>query len=231
VVDLFPDLEYEFNEDFSLATPEYKPLQAKKRNQLKALFKFILEKLHVLAICDRDSDILKVRAWTISIRGHYSYRSISDDFFMLLSQRISASGTIDVQNLRPSCGIHYRLGDLLKLKEKSPIPLSSILSEYQRVQRVLDFNQINIFSDSPEEAKIRFREAGIQNANAYDLSTCAVIAACLQSNYFIGTSSKVSFWIASLRAHIHGLESSLPSRNLREVENLLGEKLPLVSIY
>jgi hypothetical protein len=55
-----------------------------------------------------------------------------------------------------------------------------------------------------------------RNANSIE-----VIAEATRAKYFIGTSSKISFWISSIRSQIYSLPSSIPQVNKHELQNMV----------
>jgi hypothetical protein len=66
-----------------------------------------------------------------------------------------------------------------------------------------NFNKIVIFSDSIEVARKKLSILGKITTNIEYSNTPTIIAIvnCLKSGYFIGTNSKVSFWIEMLRQY------------------------------
>ena len=169
--------------------------------------------------------------WTLSLRGHYSYRSITNEFYSLLEKSIREVKGIDSVDQKSTCVIHYRLGDLLELQEKNPIPVEVIFDELEKARHKLFFINVVVFSDSPKVALERFSKFGIQNVSAPDVNTLEVIANSIRAGYFIGTSSKISFWIAGLRASIFESSSSLPISNDREYRNMLHEATNSITGY
>jgi hypothetical protein len=103
--------------------------------------------------------------------------------------------------------IHYRLGDLLTLEEKSPIPkerLSRVLGN------ILDlgFADFVVDSDSPEIAVSNIREVlslsgYIDNTkiSLFNGSLLEFISTGIEANVFVGTNSKISIWIALFRVN------------------------------
>jgi hypothetical protein len=66
-----------------------------------------------------------------------------------------------------------------------------------------NFNRIVLFSDSIEVARKKLSVLGKFTTNIEYSNTPTIIALvnCLKSGYFIGTNSKVSFWIEMLRRY------------------------------
>jgi hypothetical protein len=64
-----------------------------------------------------------------------------------------------------------------------------------------------------------------------DSDTIGVMANSIDSKFFIGTSSKISFWIAGIRAQIRRSPSLLPSNNSTQFAGLEGKSRDLISTY
>jgi hypothetical protein len=231
VVELFSDFRYIYQEDFgSLAnSTESKP---KSRNtDIRTHLKNILLRIGFIAHCSDDFSTDKLRPWVLSLRGHYSYRSISPDFLADLKKSILNKEFATPVANESSCCIHYRLGDLLTLSEKKPISSLSVLSEFKTIQKLYDFSKLIVFSDSPIEAKQRFSTAGTQLLEVPNSSTTQVIANSVHAKYFIGTSSKISFWIAAIRAVVDQGRSSLPGINVDQFKGLVRGHTELINLY
>ncbi len=229
VVGLFPYCDFVFEDDFSsgdeLDVSPSKTISSSSRK----FFKNILLKVGLIAFCNDNAQTNKLKPWVLSIRGHYSYRKISDVFLLSLKELVTS---IEMVELDPNtCCIHYRLGDLLLIDKKSPISVNVLLREYSYVCQSYDFLNVCIYSDSPEEASRRFSRMAAKKISAPNASTIAVIANSISASYFIGTSSKISFWIAGIRALDNQLRSSLPRKNELEFRGLLDERLALISQY
>jgi hypothetical protein len=231
VTELFQDFEYQYEEDF----------QPRKENPAEALgvskfnsrefAKRILVSLGLLAICNDDNSTRRLFPWVLSIRGHYSYRGISEDFLRQLALMSLASSKIDLAEFKEACVLHYRLGDLLTLSEKNPISVSRLASEYSSIKKQMCFRKLIVFSDSPSEVTRSFTPLIQDDVEVLDFPTSQVIASAVSSKYFVGTSSKVSFWIASIRAVVHGNRSALPRENYSQYTGLLGSQSSLVDEY
>jgi hypothetical protein len=230
VVELFPEISFSYLDDFSKSSVGAEPGMNSARTWYTSCLKGLLTLLGLMQTCDNDNSFKRVRFWTQSIRGHYSYRTISSEFLLTLSERLQLAsqrieGKVDV------CSVHYRLGDLLNLENKHPILPITILDELERICKGSDFSAIEIYSDSPSRAQELLDPHGGQNVFAPDLDTVSVLARATQTEYFIGTSSKVSFWIAAIRSAVFKKQSSIPVRNKREITGLLNQDFRHVHLY
>lgn len=231
VISLFPAFEYELRDDYLGEKFSENFTGPSLRDSFRALLKKSMRVLFFLQTANDDHEFLRVKVWTLSLRGHYSYRSVTNEFYSLLEKSIREVKGIDSVDQKSTCVIHYRLGDLLELQEKNPIPVEVIFDELEKERHKLFFINVVVFSDSPKVALERFSKFGIQNVSAPDVSTLEVIANSIRAGYFIGTSSKISFWIAGLRASIFESSSSLPISNDREYRNMLHEATNSITGY
>lgn len=235
ILDLFPDFEYKIIRDFSEKSASTSTDRIKysilPHNFFQTYIKLVLKNMGIVASCNNDIEFSKLKPWAIEIRGHYSYQTIDANFhkqlFEILTNAFGPAGVYP----RKNCAIHYRLGDLLTLDNKDPISLDDIIGEYERINRNLRFNKLVIYSDSPIVAFENFKHMGIGNIETPVIETTEVLFEATQSVYFIGTSSKVSFWIAALRSVVLDSRSSLPVKNLLQYKEMLGDKISLINTY
>ena len=235
VVELFPEWDYEYVSDFEVSL--HGPLKSKInrfpsiRHRLAELAKRFAIATRILANCNDDFQYSQIRFWTLACRGHYSHRLIADSFYDMFANALRVPDDNHVKGFSHFIGIHYRLGDLLTLEQKSPVPTESILSECERVMKARDLDSLVIFSDSPEIARGAFDVLRYSNITTPNFNTVGVISSAIFSDYFLGTSSKVSFWVAAMRSKKFMLESSLPSSNQAQMKRMLGQAVNLVHFY
>jgi hypothetical protein len=198
-----PNLEFEVVtvNDFK----ERNENQSLKSHKRPISISFLIKKFLILfgfvATANSSSEFNKIKPWIISLRGHYFYRQVSPSFYSYLLSFINSSEEKNVDK-KFNISIHYRMGDLLKLKEKSYVPVAKITDELFRVLSQHQNIDLNLYSDSPKEASDLLKNSGVETAiNVHDLPAIEVIRACYKSNYFIGTNSKISLWIVNLRRY------------------------------
>lgn len=230
VVDLFPEILFEYADDFSKPGIGGDARVRTLRSRLSPYLKRFFSQFGLMQSCDDDASFKRVRFWTRSIRGHYSYRTISQEFLEILSCRLQAASQRN-EGRDEVCSVHYRLGDLLHLENKHPIAPYLILKEIDRLSKIFHFSAIEIYSDSPSRALKLLDPQGGQNMSALDLDTLTVLNRAIQTEYFLGTSSKVSFWIAGIRSVVFNKQSSIPAQNRREVTGLLNGDFKQVHLY
>lgn len=230
VVELFPEISFQYIDDFSSREGGNNPGIPNLRANLSPILKALLTFLKVTLSCDDDASFKKIRIWTRSIRGHYSYRTIKPEFLEILNDRIE---NISEDNWIKEgvCSIHYRLGDLLHLENKGPLAPKVVLGELDRLSKLSNFSEVEVFSDSPSRALELLNPSGQQKMTASDVGTISVLARAIQADSFLGTSSKVSFWIAGIRSVVFGKKSSIPSPNKREIAGLLQNDFKDIRFY
>jgi hypothetical protein len=231
VTELFPHFEYKYEEDFQLKKGGWVKAPNLPRYTLKKFLKTILISTGFLAECNENRSTGSLRPWVFSIRGHYSYREVSANFLRQLDKITLAMSNFDSATSKTECALHYRLGDLLTITEKNPISPSRLASKFKSIKQEIPFSKLTVFSDSPSEVLSRLTPLIQVEINILDLPTSQVIASAVRSEYFIGTSSKVSFWIAAVRSVVYGNRSALPSENFPQYARMIGKQIHCIDLY
>ncbi len=202
------------------------------RKTFRKILKWLVSAFGIVASGDTDLEFQRIRPWVRQIRGHYSRRTISRSF--LLKLEFFLNSTLDAStSFSNDVAIHYRLGDLLALAEKTPINAGRVATELIRIRR--DYpGRISLFSDSPQTASKLLANLGI----ACDISdsfreSLEVINLARNASYFIGTSSKISYWIICLRHLDENLvTSSMPTSDESNLTPLIGRRASkLINYY
>jgi hypothetical protein len=105
--------------------------------------------------------------------------------------------------IKEAIGIHYRLGDLLDLSEKTFVKAARILKLIENDYIDSKFDWCVVFSDSPIKAKSLLHSL----AQNFDLeipeeNTLSTIQKLSQYRNFIGTNSKISIWVVLFRDYL-----------------------------
>lgn len=179
----------------------------------KSILARILTFLGFLSNCDESRSFNKLKPWVLEVRGHYSYRRIKQSTAQKIYRQLIDGNQTD--SVDPYIGVHDRLGDLMSLASKGPTPVDSLLSEMQKgIQRNPTLN-VKVFSDSIEEAKKRLMPLGnLAEIEYCDLNPTLTILALINSEYFVGTSSKISLWVVIFRSFLHPENISVMPSNL-----------------
>jgi hypothetical protein len=218
---IFPEFESIQISDFEISK---KRRPSEKRSILstyKRLPTFLVGKLlrffGFISTCDTDSAFARLKPWVISTRGHYAYRGISLSTFTYLFERLTVPSNQRLPAVENNgvLAVHYRLGDLTFLADKNPVAVDRVGLEIQRFVQTWNPSKIVLYSDSPEDAG-RFLKPYSQGApmEVRSLPASEVIREACQAKYFIGSNSKISFWVVGLRVlYSPALQNSLPKDN------------------
>lgn len=219
VVSLYPDFSFEVVDDFIGETSTQNISKLSRFVRLSS--RTFLTKSGLLSDANIDSELTQVKPWCRSLRGHYSYATIEGAFIGDLYERLSRQ--IDPTLIEKKyVAIHYRLGDLLNLKEKSFVAPGRIKFACAELGITLDDKEVSLYSDSPNMALKKLKAIDFQgDLKIYPVSAIQTILECATADYFIGTSSKISFWIAGIRDYCFSSYSKLPVENFREFQGLI----------
>lgn len=191
-----------------------------KASRLRKLFKLFLLFTGTLATANDDFEFSKVKWWVFSVRGHYSHRNIDQSFFLHLETLLGERQTKLEIDLKNALVVHYRLGDLVDLASKSPDNPISVRREILRNYSSLKSTLCLVFSDSPHLAAQTLSIDKNLQPSFPELNAIDTLIVCVLCEYFIGSSSKLSYWAVALRCNVYQLPSSLPRQQKCLVHNL-----------
>jgi hypothetical protein len=218
IIALFPEFDYLEEDDFRprLASSESNPVAGNKgfngmKRSLALLTRFLAE--------ENDDKTRKVLSWTLSVRGHYLYRKVDPKFLSTLLERLKKVDNVEENVNSKEIVIHYRLGDLISLTEKSPIEPARIFKVLENLDTT---KTIKILSDSPETAsKLLSSSSHDLKFKALELSTASTLLVGAQAGSFVGTSSKISYWIVLLRLYMNNSSINFLPRSDYSLMNIL----------
>jgi hypothetical protein len=184
---------------------------------MKNLGLLILRKFHFIISADNEANFASLRIWTFMIRGHYTQLILEKDtvreLYELMSNKVKVLSP-DVSNLI----VHCRLGDLLKLSQKSPIDalrLDTLLNNLNVSPKsvlVVTDSSFNDFIEYATGTRI------LSNCQYGNFSSFETLKRCIFAKEFIGTSAKLSLWAAIFRYYLMNVNSYLP-KDLIWIEN------------
>lgn len=233
VIELYPEFTFEVNEDFVPTSTEGRIGTISSLNKFaRRIARTLLLRVRLIASCDDDFETKRVKPWTFQIRGHYSYRTVGDDFLLDLYSRIVKKRKFLDVPIEEMCVVHYRLGDLLVLNEKRPIVVDDIVGEFNKrfIGRWINPTLL-VFSDSPREAGRRIQLSLKVPVLAPNADSLEVLLNSSNAGYFIGTASKLSFWIVAIRHARNLVPGSIPDNNLPQIVNLISGRCNTVNTY
>jgi hypothetical protein len=236
ILELFPEIRYSQVNDYLPPAGDGKFEKAAPRKQVFPRFQLVvllklLRKCRLVLSADNLELFEKVRFWTISLRGHYSNVPVREDFLIVLKSRLAQEQNVESESKDTICGIHYRLGDLVGLDSKQPTSLSALVQEYKRLCSSMNFNTTKVFTDSPELVKSFSNSFENTKTEVPIASTVATMSVLIDTDYFIGTSSKISFWVAALRSKAGRRSSSIPIVNQTQMASLVDSNDPFIHFY
>lgn len=165
------------------------------------LLKKLAYRLGFITSCENEKNVAQLKPWVFSIRGHYSNLVIEPEIINAMLSRANRNNFshLDMNSTeRVGFALHYRLGDLLTLSEKSPIEARKVASCITK----LDSRNVVVISDSPEVAlKLLGELVSNVNFKNLDLPIWDAIKFLTLAQVFIGTPSKISEWVAIFRVH------------------------------
>ncbi len=175
---------------------------SKSRLILKQIVKTIMEKSHLVLEGNSTLEQGKIKPWTLVLRGHYSYAEISKNTLKIMAKKIESSiqpGLRDNFKKAGYIGLHYRLGDLIKLDNKSHIKPDLISTYVLQVAKDNHINDIHVYSDDLVLARNLLSDKLNDLAFFNEADIWVAVVNLMHSDYFIGTNSKISVWIILFR--------------------------------
>jgi len=188
-----------FSKEFLEQDRFYSLIISKFRAQILKVCKDLLLRIGILSTCNTVGKIEILRPWLLEIRGHYSQIEITDEVISSMLLRAQRNHSIfinkcDKRDLR--VGVHFRLGDLMQIVEKSPIDtlrLANCISG-------LSEKSISIFSDSPKIAISELKKTlGTLELEENNMEIWQTLSCLISSEIFVGTPSKISEWVVAFR--------------------------------
>ncbi len=241
---LFVKNEKDFVQDFDgsensiSGKSSTKKLISIMKNSFIRATKQVLISTGFVASANNEYEFSKLKPWVISVRGHYSELRIDLETINLMRVRAKNSGSnfgMEVKQNIDLDVLHYRLGDLLVLAEKSPIDIKRISNAIQSANVGGD-RDLWVLSDSPSHAVDLLKREDPQIKVKIDdgsLNAWQTLMAMSNANIFIGTSSKLSIWAIIFRSLLLEDSTSYIPTDLRHhvVANLADTGLSGVNFY
>ncbi len=169
--------------------------QLEKRHfQLRFLLTFFLRKLKIVIFSE---DIGHIRPWTLQLRSHYSHQYISMETINLIRQVLKVPPSREFP--RASSALHYRLGDLLTLAEKTYMSPERLIPVLNRIKELGD-SKIDIFSDSLDVALGKLQNIDTSAIyNLCEISSWDTVSTLSMYKNLVATNSKIGIWGILLR--------------------------------
>jgi hypothetical protein len=205
--------------------------------KLRIFAKSVLDRLGFVIYSSNLKTIAKVRPWTLVLRGHYAHDTVPVSILNSIIDQISTHKELRFDKLKSAqdtLGIHYRLGDLLNLDDKTyvhPDTLGKFI-----VNNVKNYHQkdISVYSDDIAVAKDYLGRYLPQNVQFINKEIWDTLTELTNQDLFIGTNSKISLWVALFRkSQDPNSYVALPRTMSKELDKILFKscKLDTVDFY
>ena len=188
-----------------------------------SIFNFVKASIKPLAnnfrfVITDDRKVLKVKFWTFSVRCTYTSNILRKQDIVHMADILGITSNSAEQNFT---GVHYRMGDLPTLKPSALVPLDSIskvINDLVKAGAVID--KVRIYSDSiVENSNLQLPKEIDSEWKSVD--TLQTISELSKAHNFIGTSSKVSLWVAIFRWALNTAgDVYLPSSIMNQFDQL-----------
>lgn len=197
-VESLSDFEVQIIDDFLIRTESKTEMVAKRiRSSIRLTLRRIFNWTGILSTLNCEADFSSIRKWVLQIRGHYTRLNLTNTEVFMVNQLLNSPSILGDQVIS-ELAIHFRLGDLRQLSIKSFVSEGSI----QSIMTKFRCNSlIRVFSESTEIEVLEawphlknYTDIQIHQLNPYETATH-----CINSINFIGTSAKLSIWIAVIR--------------------------------
>lgn len=219
VCEIFPEFKYIEIDDFSSRERhDSKTEVLSLRTTFRKILRFCVLYGGFLAE-ENENESRATRRWTLSVRGHYFHRRVSNEFLKGLYERLQLVSSLNLETDQIDVALHYRLGDLLELSNKNSVDVRRIVSTFSGLNKS---ECVTILSDSPEKAlSLLICASNRENLQVREFTTLNTIFVATNANVFIGTSSKVSYWIILLRVMNANKSKNFMPREDSELINVL----------
>ncbi len=203
IKELFPNQKYKIKRNLSLPTKIkadeilYKPqgvsVLVSFLKYSKACMRYLMYQIGVIWE-PKSNSINSIPLFCFHIVGHYTQLKFPKVFFQELTSNLI------LNTVSQDVFLHYRSGDL-DVFNKEGInfnKIESVLREICKSKLVV----LEVFSEDLEYIKQLFQRLELNLVTSFvdtSFGTSNILAHGVQSEYFIGTNSKISAWIAMLR--------------------------------
>lgn len=194
---------------------------------LKSKLRPFLEFLGFISNANNESSLLKLKPWLIAIRGHYSQIRITSEILDQIFQTQKS-------DFEDGIALHLRLGDLLTIHQKNPIKPELITAVINEVRFSKCVNTLHIYSDSTNAITTYLPLLKNYQIIKNELDIESQIIRMARYEYFVGTNSKISLWVALIRClNLNdNLSSFLPKELKIAIEsNLRSDLVQKVHFY
>ncbi len=196
--------EIKMQDDYSLGQ-DIDKIQFTQRFSYKKILKKILKSAYLVVDANNSVEKKRIKPWTRVLRGHYSYSSISDHTLNIIINDISKFKGINLKygsKKEKSLGVHYRLGDLIQLPNKSYVKPNNLSQIIVRTIQNYELIKLELYSEDSKLANKMLGNMIPEFCTYKESEIWDTIIELSEFEFFIGTNSKISVWITILRIHL-----------------------------
>jgi hypothetical protein len=198
------DFNIKFVDDYS-STTETNRISKPYHNLIKIFVKKFLYLTNIILYCNKNHELKKIKPWTLSLRGHYSHVNLDIKIIQSMLSRICSEYQIPLLKFvkqDKALSIHYRLGDLQHLTNKTYINPNSLGDCIEKILLGEECKSVIVYSDEPKVAQLFLQDYLPKETVFANSEIWNTLLNLVSTNYFIGTNSKISLWAAIFRKSI-----------------------------
>lgn len=201
--------DFNFRDKKSRDEVSFDKFQAGFFHLIKHFSLLILRKFHFIISADDEANFALLRIWTFMIRGHYTQLTIEKDIVRELYELVSNQEKVSSRD-EYKIIVHCRLGDLLKLSQKSPIDALRLDTLLENLN--VSPQAVLVVTDSPFNEFMEYSTGTriLNNCQHGNFSSFETLDRCVLAQEFIGTSAKLSLWAAIFRHFLMNMNTYLP---------------------
>lgn len=201
---LSPAFNMKFVDDYiSHSESNQKPLTG--HHLIRIILKNFLYFTRITINCNTNDEFNKVKPWTLSLRGHYSYINLDANITARMLFKIYEEfGRSSFKSIKQdnSLSVHYRLGDLQHLENKTYVDAIDLGKCIEKIILSKECKTVTVHSDDQVTAKHLLHGFLPSETTFADSDVWNTLFDLIETNYFIGTNSKISLWAAIFRKEI-----------------------------
>ena len=228
------EFEIKFRDDY-ISNSQSKKASKTANYSFKNLFKKFLHITKITLYCNNNEEFNRIKPWTLSLRGHYSYINLEVDIVKKMLLKICNEYEMPPFksiNQDKTLSVHYRLGDLQHLETKTYIDPNNLGESIEKTILSKKCKSVTIYSDDQTAAQQLLHDFIPGETVFANTDVWNTLLDLICTNYFIGTNSKISLWAAIFRKTIdHHSYVYLPKQMKVAVESNLLNVVDATNTY
>ena len=196
-----PEIDFFFVNDFDDFVQSSKSIQTNKLNLKNKFLKYSRKiAINLKFVMSLDEWGQFPCLWTLQVRGHYRNQDIPKSIIKQILNIAMSAKLLEIDSQHEEyIAIHYRLDDLINLK--NTVDAKLLMHQIFEIKEKFGLAKVLLLSDSFELAKQKLYPIPIYNTEEFT-DPWSAINLGINSKVFIGTNSKLSYWIVLFRLMI-----------------------------